>query len=306
VRRSFTHPGPRARAVRRRGPRPAQGILPAILPAILAMTVATGAGAASITLQPGEAGSKDVFLYEFGVDGVFGIPSPRTTNLDTETLDRVDPDPNDPVPFGSFLAAADTDPFTQDGVLREHDARTLLQFDLGGVTLAKRIRAATLTLTALGSLGAFDSPTAGNPVVTELRAVTEAWGETTATWDAAPSVAATVTDSFVQDFGMGKVSFDVTDLVRGWFADPSTNFGVELSQRGVAPIPQGPGERPRFAASLYASSAFGDPSARPVLEIAPVPVPAAGLLLVGGVAALGALGAARRRGRRGRRGPWAG
>jgi hypothetical protein len=252
------------------------------------------AGAAPILLQPGEAESKDVFVYEFGVDGVFGIPSPRMTNLDTQTLNAVDPDPNDPVPFGIFLAASDTVPFDLDGVAREHDARTLLQFDLSGVTLDRRIRSAKITLTALGSLGAFESPTVETPVVTDLRPITEAWGETTATWDSPPAVSDTVTDSVVQDFGMGKVSFDVTGLVRGWFADPSSNHGVELSQRAPAPIPQDGGAPPRFAASLYASSAFADPSARPSLEIAPVPVPAAGVLLLGGLALLGGLRAARR------------
>lgn len=260
----------------------------------LAMTIASVAGAAVIELRPDEATSKDVFLYEFGVSGVFGIPSPRTTNLDTETLNLVDPNPRDPVPFGNFLASSDTDPFTQDGVLREHDARSLIQFDLSGVMPGSPIRSATFTLTALPALGAFESPSIDNPIITDLRAVTEAWEETTATWDNPPAVSDTIADTFVQNFPTGEVKFDITALVKGWLADPSTNFGVEISQRMTAPIMQADGERPRFAAGLYASSAFDDVSARPVLSIEPVPLPATGLLLVGGLALLGGI----RRGRR--------
>jgi hypothetical protein len=274
-------------------PRTLRRLPPAL--ALAAFVAGAAPALAVTTLQPDEAGSKDVLLYEFDVPGIFGIPTPpRTTNLDSETLNAIDPPP---VPFGNFLGSAMTDPFrlTPDGPLREHGTRSLLEFDLSGVALdADRVRKATIGLYALPALRAFESPSAMNPVTVDLRQVTEAWGEQTATWENDPDVMAMIVATEVQSGVNRWLTFDVTDLVKFWLTDPSMNFGVEISQRAVVEIPQPDGARDRYVASLFASSAFADPALRPTLTVAPVPVPAALPLMAMAVTALAALRLRRR------------
>jgi hypothetical protein len=252
---------------------------------LLASTAMAAQAATTITLQPDERSSKDVFLYGFDVPGVFGIPTPpRSTNLDTATLGMISPPP---VPFGNFLGAAKTDPFslTPGGPLREHGTRTLIGFDLGLLSLApSMVASATLNLYALPALRAFESPDAANPVTTDLRRVTQAWGETTATWDMSPAVEALPFATVVQNGVNRWVSFDVTALVRDWLAQPAMNFGVELSQRDVVEL-QVPGQRDRYFASLYASSAFDDMALRPHLTISAVPEPSSWALFGVGIVA---------------------
>ncbi len=268
-----------------------------LVPVVAASTLclsALSAPAATTRLQPNEAASSDVLLYEFDVPGVFGIPTPpRSTNLDSDTLNAILPPP---VPFGNFLGSAETDPFslTANGPLREHGTRSLLKFDLAGIALmASKVKSATINLFSLNALRAFENPTASLPVTTDLRQVTEDWDEQKVTWDSRPAVAAHPTASVVQT-GVGKwVTFDVTDLVKLWLADPSSNFGVQISQRDVVDFAV-PGARDRYVASLYASSASADATLRPFIEVAPVPVPAAFGLLAMAVTGLGALRLRRR------------
>jgi hypothetical protein len=273
--------------------RPRSTLRPLVLAAVAASVLGSAQTAAAVILQPDEASSKDVFIYEFGVDGVFNIPAPRKTNLDTVTLSKLNPAPT--VPFGNFLGAGETDPFTgPNGENRAHGIRTLLQFDLGPVTLAAaQVASATVNLFALPALPAFESPNAANPVTTDLRRVNQAWGEQTVTWETAPTVDAPVVSSLVQDSVNRWVSFDVTGLVRDWLSNPASNLGIELSQREVVEIGV-PGQRDRYFASLYASSNSSTPSLRPFLEITPVPEPSTYALILAG---LGALGWAARRSR---------
>jgi hypothetical protein len=256
------------------------------LPLVLAGVLAGAAHGATI-LQPDEATSEDVFVYEFGVPGAFRIATAaRVTNLDSQTLNALSPLPA--VPFGNFLGSSNTEPLIGAlGETRAHDTRSLLRFDLGALTVtADRVRNATINLFALPGLPPFADPTAAKPITTELHRITEAWGETTVTWETQPTVAGPFTSALQSGVNQW-VSFDVTGLVQDWLSDPTKNFGIELLQPDIAIADSG-----RPIASLYASSASANAALRPFLEISTVPEPSTSALLAG---ALGLVGCMSRR-----------
>jgi MYXO-CTERM domain-containing protein len=110
--------------------------------------------------------------------------------------------------------------------LRQHGTRSLLKFDLSSLMMmASKVQSATLNLFSLNALRAFENPTPGLPVTTDLRQVTDDWDEQTVTWDSRPDVAMTPAASVVQTGVGDRVTFDVTDLVTLWLADLSSNFG---------------------------------------------------------------------------------
>lgn len=265
---------------------------PALVGALaLSTTLSTAAHASTITLQPGEATSQDVFIYEFGVPGAFGIPTAaRSTNLDTATLSALNPLPA--VPFGNFLGSSNTTPLIgANGEVRAHDTKTLIRFDLSGLGLtAEQVGQATINLFAVPGLPPFDNPTAAKPVTTDLRSILQPWSETTVTWENQPT-ASGVVGSAVQSGVSQWVSFSVTDLVRSWLTNPGLNFGVQLSQPDVLLSDAG-----KPIASLYLSSNAADPTQRPFLEITTVPEPSTWVLLGSGVVGIGLT--ARRRSRK--------
>ncbi len=256
---------------------------------LLAVTLA-GAAQGAILFQPDEAASEDVFVYEFAVPGAFGIATAaRVTNLDSQTLNSLSPLPT--VPFGNFLGSSNTDPLTgAQGEARAHDTKSLLRFDLGSSGLiASQIVNARLNVFALPGLPPFANPTAAKPITTELHRVTQTWGETTVTWETQPNVAAVASASAVQDGVNQWVTFDITELVKDWLADPATNFGVELLQPDIRLADSG-----RPIASLYASSAATNAALRPFLEISTVPEPSTPALLAGGFGLVGWMARRRR------------
>ncbi len=266
------------------------------LTAAVILTALAGAGhATTLKLQPGEDTSKDVFVYAFSIPGTLGIPTPpNTSNLDTANIPSTAV-----VPFGAFLGASNTVPFRMDPSdasepLRSHDTKTLLQFDVGSLGVgASRVRSAYIDLHAVPGLPPFDNATPDNPVNLVMKRVLTPWEEQTVTWDTRPEVG-DVAAGFALTGAPQTVRFDVTELLKGWLNDPASNLGVEVSQLGLAAIPQGDGMKDRFAAGLFASSASADPSMRPSLEVAPVPLPAPAMLLLGGIAVLGGVRGFRR------------
>ena len=246
--------------------------------------VLAGAAHGATILQPDEATSEDVFVYEFGVPGAFRIATAaRVTNLDSQTLNALSPLPA--IPFGNFLGSSNTVPLIGAlGETRAHDTRSLLRFELGALALtADRVRSATVNLFALPGLPPFADPTAAKPITTELHRVTEAWSETAVTWETQPAVAGTFT-STVQSGVNQWVSFDVTALVQDWLTDPSTNFGFELLQPDIAIADSG-----KPIASLYASSASSNAALRPFLEITAIPEPSTPSLLLGALGLVGGI-----------------
>lgn len=262
--------------------------------AILAMALPSAAAAAS--LQPDEAASKDVFVYAFEVPGTLGVPGvPAEINFD---------EPNVPdtalAPFGQTLGVAETTPFMlpDDDTLREHTTRSLLEFDVASLGIAPdRVRSAVFKVTGIGNLPPFAAPSEEFPITVDLKPVLEDWDEGAVTWNTRPEVGPVVA-STVMSGGFQTLTFDVTDLVEGWLDDPDANFGLELSQRDVVQTDQPSMFTPNdlFAVGLFASSANVDEAARPVLRVAPIPVPASAALLIGAAGLLAGLRGVRRRG----------
>lgn len=164
-----------------------------------------------------------------------------------------------------------------------HDLEALIRFDVTGLTLDANERATiNLYVVDTAAAGFGQSPTPAAPVTTLLMPAQSVWTASTVTWATKPSagpVAASVVVSGINQW----VSFDVTDLVSGWIANPSSNLGVVLRQEAVV-INNGP------VMGVFSASASAD---RPFLEIAPIPEPAV-LSLLG----LGGLALLRRRGAR--------
>lgn len=251
----------------------------------LAISAVAASAATATTLRPDEATSKDAFIYAFAIPDIFGIPGPSDdNNFDTDNIPATSI-----APFGNFLGAAQTTPFRNDPSdpnepLREHTTNSLIEFDLTSLSLTSAgLASAFAEFTGVGSLGAFDDPSATSPVTVNLRPVLEMWDEKTVTWNTRPMVG-DVAASFTMTSGTDIARFDITDLVGGWLDDPSTNFGFELSADGISQQANG-----RFTGGLFGSSAMMDVNARPALVVSAVPLPGALPLLGGGFAAFAAL-----------------
>ena len=257
----------------------------------LAISVCGASHVGAVTLQPDESNSQDVFTYQFGVGNLFNIDtSPRTTNLDANTLATEHPES----PVGILLATSKSDPTNPSDVTTGHSANTLIRFDVSGVGMtAGDVAQATLNLYVLdgaavvegvpaeaGGPGgpAFGNPSATTPVSTSLYEAGQSWDETTVTWETEPARGPLV-DTQVQDFVSDWVSYDVTDVVKGWLDGTKENHGLILEQDEVVVSELA---ATNVVASLYPSASFSDPSIRPFLEITPVPEPASwGMLAVG-------------------------
>jgi hypothetical protein len=163
-----------------------------------------------------------------------------------------------------------------------HDTKSLLQFDLSGLSALGVDDHAILNLyVASGSdfgLPAAD-PSASSPVTTNVSLVTSSWDESTATASLFPTVESIPFTSFVIDGVHKWVSVDITDQVNAWISAPATNFGLALTQDAVV---TGAGNT-EVAAFYYASES---PANQPNLTVVPEP---STLMLAGVTLAFGAM-----------------
>ncbi|MCA9149657.1 MAG: DNRLRE domain-containing protein [Planctomycetales bacterium] len=254
----------------------------------------SSASAQTYKIQPDEAASKDVFTYEFGNPGLFGISTPpRTTNLDTATLATENPDS----PLGILLATSKSNLETSSDPNTAHAANTWIGFDVSQLPVTgAEVASAELYLYVIDGealvasvLGrpAFGNPSPQSSLPTSIYTPVAAWDEQTITWENEPEEAMkldTVNIEAVESW----VSWDVTEAVRGWL-DGEANLGLFLDQEEVVASPIA---MTNVAAALYASSAFEDATVRPYLAVTVVPEPTA-LSLAS--LAMGALAAVARR-----------
>lgn len=226
----------------------ALGLALVALPLNGAMAPSEAVAATTITLQPGEADSSDVFVYQF-------LP---TSNW------------NAAPPFSMILAASHT------GDSSAHHTQSLIAFDVASTGLTgDQIGDAVVELFSIdGSVVGFPfaNPTTTDPVTLDLFAASAASDESTVTWNTKPAPLGGAVDTVELD-GIGKwISFDVTDLVRDWLDGVLDNNGLLLTQRDEVRI-----------SGVAAAGVFNSASAafnRPRLVITAVPEPSAVVLLL--------------------------
>lgn len=216
----------------------------------LAMCLAAAAFAAApavgqTIISPDNAASKDTFVYSF-------------------------------LPTFNFNAMPGFDVILASGKSASgHDLRSLVQFDLAGVTMAPGEIATLNLFVADGGTVGFPvvNPSPAFPVTADVYPVASAWTVGSVNWTTQPTVGATVLNSQVID-GIGRyVSFNVTDQVTAWLADPATNFGFSVQQRDVV-------SNGGSVQAIYHSAAGAN---RPYLYVGAVPEPAGALVLAAGL-----------------------
>lgn len=187
--------------------------------------------AAPAVIQPDEAASKDVFVYQF-------LP---TFNFNSGG-------------FAPILSSGKTG--------TGHDTRSFLQFDLSGVSLdAGETATLNLYVKSASSAGFGVDPTPVAPVIADIYYLTSPWDEATVTWATQPSIGSVVIDSQIIDSINRWVSFDITPLVQVWLANPSMNFGLAVMQNAVV-------NNGGFVVAVYESASGVN---TPYLQIVPEP-----------------------------------
>jgi hypothetical protein len=114
--------------------------------------------------------------------------------------------------------------------------------------------------------------------------VLEPWSQSTLTWNDRPAIG-TWFDARTEIFSRGIQYCDVTELLRGWIADPGSNHGIALTS-----------QRQRVIGFYTFDDGTVGPNYKPSVLVEYVPEPATGTSLVAGSLLLVAL--ERRRARR--------
>ncbi|MFT3786602.1 MAG: DNRLRE domain-containing protein [Tepidisphaeraceae bacterium] len=204
--------------------------------------------AAPATLS-GTAVTTDGFIYSFNF-------------LATNTMDQL------AVYYPTTLAAG----VNPSGL---HNIRSLMKFDLTGVSFNPATEKATITVTNTASPFG-DNPSAAYPVTVGAYGITSAWSTSTTTWLSQPTIAATHADAQVFSSPSGTTTFDISGLMDGWVNGSVANNGVMFISESGPVVSQAGTVFPSFLASRAASG-------QPVLAIVALPEPAtmAGLAIAG-------------------------
>lgn len=214
--------------------------------ALCAFSVIVPVQAATYTLQPDEAASKDTFAYSF-------IDQPLETAFGGA--------------YKGILGTANTP--------SGHNVISLIQFDLTSLSSAgvvgDDVTSAKLKLRA--TQGNFSSsPSVDYPVTVDLSANGASWDEDTVKWSTLPPAGGGVISSTVVNNDTDWFEFDVFSLVEGWL-NGGDNFGLRLTQGQFQNLTTGA----NLGTTFFSSS--GGAADRPILEITTVPEPS-GLFLL--------------------------
>jgi uncharacterized membrane protein len=132
--------------------------------------------------------------------------------------------------------------------------RTYIQFDLSTVPAGAMVTDADLKLYQIGAVGS------GKFVTISLYQVIRGWKENTITWNNQPDSSGIVETSCNITIGsVGWESWDIDNLVQGWFSGNITNYGMLLKCAENILINE--------VANFHSSEYTPDPGKHPKLEI---------------------------------------
>lgn len=278
-----------------------------VIALVSAVSVLGSSYAGAVTIQPDESNSEDVFTYQFhGAN--FGVePFADEANLDTDGLATAGLDTTVGSLLGTSRSATTDHVIDDNGIINGgnnpqtistgHDGFSWLKFDLSSASgLKGKAVTATLNLYAFDITNitpAFENPSPGAPVETEVYAAGGAWTEDQLTWATQGTALPTggPEDTVTQTSVNNWVSFDVSSLVSSWLNEQDDNNGFVLQQNAIVDALNPTGGQTGVVSSIYASSNAGaidlglgenQSQFRPFLEVNEVPEPASLTILAAG------------------------
>ncbi len=174
----------------------------------------------SKTLTGGQTASGVVLLGPSGAPGALAIPVAITKDYLTPKTLTVNPTADTTVDEWAPDTNYNNDPHFY---VRQQDVKSaLFKFDVSSINSAYPVDKATLRI-----YGTF--ATNPNPLTISAYGITDDWDPTTVTYNSMPAMASTAVSETGVTTAPGWVEIDVTDLVRQWVSDPSTNHGLALA-----------------------------------------------------------------------------
>ncbi len=142
-----------------------------------------------------------------------------------------------------------------------YETRGLFKYNLSDIPAGSIIVNAKINLyvDTAGFNGYKGQPTYGNENACYLKRVTTPWNQKTVTWNTQPAFTETDRVLLAQSTGVSQnyLDLDVTNFVRGWVADTSTNNGMLLEMIGTN----------YYNSMIFISPAHPDSTLWPMLEV---------------------------------------